>query len=209
MWLCSAGQKDSLNRTFEASASGNDRLRFIGADKRQAGADPMKNMSASAHAQTVLFFEAPLLVSEAVYGCVSPNALIPGAIVMALTGADKELTNAITDDRPTAEFMKSFKGPSAILFGAGHFEEMGASGTSMRDLLTQGGQSIVVIDIFKDAASWNAEKNRDQSEAKKDKTILPDAVLYLNPPADNPDGIEIINPALKKLLSPTLKAPAV
>lgn len=107
----------------------------------------------------------------------------------------------LSDDRKTVSLIKSFKGPSAILFGAGHFAgefETAEARTSMRSLLPENGKSLCVFNIM-----------TNHTQACGLVGAKPDAELYVVEPYGNADippyGIRLINPDLEPLLSQALK----
>lgn len=223
-WLCSAGQRNFVHDIFEKSAKGNKDIRFMGVDTRNGQQnEQMKAMykeidtivggmsslekiqSAAGLAMFVLYYKA--------YGCVSQSSfelltdLLPERFANDL---EKAFLSGISDDSGTSDFILSQNAPSVIFFGAGHFQGGMLKNTdqkSMRRLLQKDGKSLIVIDIYKDMAHKLEMQSRLQEEIDKNPDQLtfgqqPDAIMYVIPPLEYPDGIEIVNPRLQELYNP-------
>jgi len=181
-WNCNPESREKFNKTYNENIKATPEIKFIAADKRFEG----DGYSGLAGAYRKAALRIPIGLYKKVYGCWSPNTFI-----LPLLLNPNLMGNGLTDDTRTAELIDSYEGKGAILFGAAHFQARYEREKSMRILLTKNHKDIVVINIFKDAAS-------EKESALNSKGMKPDAIFYINPPAENADGIEILNPALQK-----------
>jgi hypothetical protein len=190
MWLCSDEIKNSLTENFEKSVSENTNINFIAADYRHT--DDSKFDEFLKDKEWV--FTKPLEIYEDIYGCVDQQAFIVPGLIMLATGQSDNFKDALSDDTATAKYMKSFEGPSAIFYGAGHLiykeDDEVAKNNSMRTHLQSDGQNIAVIEIYQD---------EDQKLLRSDGDTRPDAMIYVIESEDNPDGIKALTPEMEEL----------
>ena len=92
--------------------------------------------------------------------------------------------------------MKSFPGKGVSLYGALHFEDAADNGTSMRSLLTRDGKSLVIVNLFMNAATKGQydDLSAQAALAQGRSYQKADVAFYLNPSSEHPYGIEVINP---------------
>ena len=127
----------------------------------------------------------------------------------------QQMGHAILDDSGTAEFIWGQGGPCAVFYGAGHFNNSACvygHTKDMRGYLASTGKPVLTVNIYRDKNQQreNAEKRAASFQSagvagSQWKPVLPDADLYVFPPADAPHGIGVHNPDLEPLYRAALK----
>lgn len=187
-WL---GKRDAetLTSIFEKAARENGTIKFVAADERNEWLCTAGFRFASA--MDLLLMGVSCLMPFFRAACEEAAERIAREVIKAVAA----------DDRTIVSRMKSFDGPAAILFGAGHLagwsEELRGPGTSMRTLLPEKENNLCVFNIFRDEKTWKQHLRIQSDEGLTD--MPPDANLYVLPSVRAPHGIEIVNPALQPL----------
>lgn len=120
---------------------------------------------------------------------------------------------ALNDDKNASKAIKSHDEPSAIFYGALHFNNGLVSsneGNSLRNLLPEEDKALCVVEVIKKdlprtglLSGFFKEK---AEEAQAEGLALPDARLYVLPSDDNPHGIDILNPDYQDLYDQAVEA---
>ena len=206
---------------FDRAARDNPGIRFIGADQRLN----FKNMTlwddlrprltvAAWHVTRAAAATAAALLRPFSHGVAErAREKITALGPWTTDGLMGLRLRALTDDRKTAAFIRSFPGGAAVMFGAGHwdarFERPGES-RSLRTLLEQEENELCVLEIFENKAQIAA----DGAEWKKHRAsgLYPglrrgDAALFPTGTGDDGGryGIRIMNPALRPLFAQAVR----
>lgn len=178
MWRFSSAHLNSLEgchvrQVFEKAAKGNKDIDFVAADRRGI------RMGSLGFATRILLFKAVGMFMK--------------------HDAEKRLKTLLqilAKDEKTAAYMKSKSAPSAIKFGAAHFEtklDNAQRPHLLGSLLPEKDKPLCVLNVYGDQTQRTAKEQFNVSG------FYGDAELYVDPFADCPDGIKINNPVLQPL----------
>ena len=198
IWVSNGLTKDSICHTFYRAVTQPDSLRFVAVDARLEGENktlPTPWPIKMAYQFQYLFHRrlgrAPIL-----------------GLAAFLTPDNQELDviKVATNDTRTAELIIETADNGILSYGAGHFEgvsrAMGLQDNSLRHLLNIEGRSLLVINVYKNPEDRDKYiKLREGFEKKHGlkRMYSPDVEFFVFPGDDDPDGLEILNPALGNL----------
>ncbi len=212
MWVCNKEHGKAINRAFNDSLIANaGQVHFVAADQRHAKGDVFGAMNPVENA----LFRTTLSAYETVYGCMGAGAFVLANITSGLA-LSRKIEGILFDDRPTADYIATFNGKGVIRFGANHFKDIGPGGTSLRSLLQEKNKTIVIAEVYENAATgigkWiddtlaEADQKTQSAVHQKKLPKKADVIFYINTTPSNPDGVDVVNPAYRPLYEQAKKA---
>lgn len=192
-WIQDSEQQNAIDKTMHASLTHHgSTVRFIAADRRFEPNGLVRqnfnwldrailNSTVEAAKKGTLRSHAKFEALNAVYRLKNDGQ----------DWWDVQGTNILMNDKPVADYIASFNGAGAIRYGIGHFRGEGPNGTDLRTHLEDKGKTLVLTAVFRDA--------NDRRTFREKSGYEPDIIFYVDPPAEHPNGVEILNRAYQNL----------
>lgn len=222
--MASYSEQKKIVPVFEKAARDHSDVHIVGIDRRASLLGQLKMTLSVPVASAVITFKALRALFDFSNEDGGSFGGHMGCFFRQLNPATvAKNTGWLRNDDPNAvQRVKAHDGPSAIFYGAAHFNQMleqpGAD-NSMRALLPEEDKSLCVLEIHKrdrsrlplsqdasimDHISEQLSSFRDRftqaaGQLYLDGATLPDARLYALPSMANPHGIEVVNPAYQAL----------
>ena len=205
---------EATSKLFECSVRANRGIRFIPADMRMTESEKFRRLLPRLDLAMRLSDEYNNLKEKPEFN-VAPwrrglNSALSSCFRLAgrcsgrvrhmaddfVERSEKTLMQELTQDQKTADYIKSFAGPAAFSYGAGHFEKPADDAESPHNLgtlLRADGKSLCVLNVYK-----------DKTQIREAEEKLADAELFVDSNPALPHGIKINNPDLQPLYEQAL-----